>query len=236
MTSRSPPSAPRICPIVCCSPDPAPTGPGAGAVAPPPPGALVGPPAPVLPAAEVGAPVDAAAGWCAPLAAWVVLRACLPPAADGASEISRVRLADGCRRAGLARRGAARIGHAGAWVRRVGLGDAGLTRPEPRVAGAIGRSERLQVHRDRARRRVRRAHRVDEPVDRELVAERAERVDRERLVERVLEQRLESGVALPVGTPRVGLDGAAAVVEVVADDRQVLRELGRRLGELVEVA
>ena len=39
---------------------------------------------------------------------------------------------------------------------------------------------------------------------------------------------------LPPGTARVGLDGAIAVVEVGQDDRQVLGQLGHRLGELVE--
>ena len=80
---------------------------------------------------------------------------------------------------------------------------------------------------ERPGRCVRRALRVDERVDRQQVAELAEGVDRQRLVEDVLQERLEPGVALAAGAARIGLDGAAAVVEIVQHDRQVLRQLGR---------
>jgi hypothetical protein len=61
---------------------------------------------------------------------------------------------------------------------------------------------------DRARRRVRRALRVDERVDRKLVPKWSERVDRKRLVEDIHEQRLEPGVALAAWAARVALDCA----------------------------
>ena len=65
--------------------------------------------------------------------------------------------------------------------------------------------------------------------------ERPERVDRQRLDEGVLEKRLEAGEALAAGAARVRLDSAAAVVQIVQHDRQVLCELRGGLGELVEV-
>ncbi len=64
----------------------------------------------------------------------------------------------------------------------------------------------------------------------------AEVVDRVGDVEDVLEQRLESGVALAAaGAARIGLDRLAAVIEIVQDDRQILSQLGCVLSELVEV-
>ena len=148
----------------------------------------------------------------------------------------RLQLAGIRRRALLARRRAARVGHARFRVRRVGGGHARLVGAEHRVARPRGGDTlRLDRRCDRRRRRVRRAGRADERVDGKQVAERPERVDRQRLDERVLQQRLEAREALAARAARVGLDRPAAVVEVVQHDREVLRQLRGGLGELVEV-
>src|SRR5205807_2034784 len=80
-----------------------------------------------------------------------------------------------------------------------------------------------------------RAARIDERIDRQVMAVLAEPVDRQRLVEDVLEQRLQPRVALATGAAAVRLDRAAAVVEIVQHDREILRELRIRLREVVEV-
>src|SRR4051794_35179808 len=87
---------------------------------------------------------------------------------------------------------------------------------------------------------VRRAVGVDEGRHLEQVLDAVVDVDGLRLVEDVLQERLEAGVVLaPIGVLRagalVGLDGVAGVVEVLEDHAQVLARLGRRAGVAVEL-